>query len=67
LINGGRFPPCSCPLYKEVNMFKCPFCGIEFLREQDYNLHVVKCPNQYGKPEKKKEKHEPKVEEKKEK
>lgn len=48
-------------------MFKCPFCGIEFLREQDYNLHVVKCPNQYGKPEKKKEKHEPKVEEKKEK
>jgi len=53
--------------YKEVNMFKCPFCGVEFLREQDYNAHVVKCPFQYGKPEEKKKKHKLKVEEKKEK
>jgi uncharacterized C2H2 Zn-finger protein len=40
----------------EVNMYKCPFCGAEFLRKEDYNTHVRECPYQYGKPE-------PKVEE----
>jgi len=44
-------------------MYKCPFCGAEFLYERDYNEHVVKCPYQYGKPEVE-EKEEVKVEDK---
>ena len=31
-------------------MYKCPFCGAEFLRKEDYNTHVRECPYQYGKP-----------------
>lgn len=34
----------------EVNMFKCPFCGAEFLRKQDLDAHVISCPYQYEKP-----------------
>lgn len=43
-------------------MFKCPFCGAEFLTLQYYNEHVLKCPYQFGKPKKESKKHEPKVE-----
>jgi len=32
-------------------MFKCPFCGAEFLRQRDLDTHVLSCPYQYGKPE----------------
>ena len=29
-------------------MYKCPFCGKEFIRLQDFNVHVLKCTKQYA-------------------
>ena len=27
----------------EDRMYKCPYCGAEFLNEQDYNSHILTC------------------------
>jgi len=40
-------------------MYKCPYCGAEFLTEQDYNIHILTC-----KPKPKEEKKENKEEKK---